>query len=358
MKIALFCTTDLASPVPADIVYAPMGLFDALAAGLANAGHEVFVYSPTNTQILHADIKHISHGLKSFDAAGYQNIWGPFTHLDIATVYEQFLVMQMLQDHKTEQFDVIHFYHNITRHIALLKDIDVPIVATLHDPLVDKQKFILERCPWAGQINFVSISDSQRKGLPTLNYVDTIYNGISVHEYTFAATPEDYFVFLGRICYDKGTHIAVRIAKELGLPLRIIGPKSDQGYWDKEIAPYIGGNIEYVGMLPQKETRPIVAAAKALLMPIQWEEPFGLVMIEALAGGTPVIGFRRGSVPEVVTDGEAGYVVDSEEKMKEAIRHIEFIDRKKCRERAEAMFDTEVMVKKYENVYQKLLRKK
>ncbi len=355
MKIALFCTADLGFPLQPGVIYAPWPLFDALACGLAEKGHDVRVYGPSNLKLSHPDIAVVSHGMSSYDTAGYKNTHGPFADEELRTVYEQLLVAKMLEDHKQVQFDVVHMYHNISRHLALLKDAGVPVVATLHDVLEDKKKFILEQCEWANQINYVSISNNQRKGMPQLNYAATICNGIDLTGYDFNPIPQDYFVFVGRICYEKGTHIAVKIARELGVPLKIIGPKWDEGYWKKEIEPYVSDSkIEYLGTLPQVETRPIVAGAKALLMPIQWEEPFGLVMIEAMAVGTPVIALHRGAASEIIEHKVSGYIVEDEEKMKKAIGMVDEIDRKKCRQRAEEAFGLEKMTDSYMDLYKNL----
>lgn len=352
MKIALYCTNELALPLRTDVIYAPLPLFEALAIGLAEKGHKIFLYISADSKISHKNIQVMSHNLTSFEKAGYKNIWGKFADQDIVTIYDQFLAAQMLEDDKKYHFDIIHFYHMITRFLPLLKGTETAVVATLHDPLTDKIEFVLRACPWRNKIHYVSISDAQRAGFLDLPYAGTIHNGIDLSSYAFVEKPADYFVFFGRVSPEKGTHLAIQAALQAGVKLKIIGP--DWGmfdYWRKEIEPHLGKKIEYLGQLPHKKALPIVAKARGLLFPIQWQEPFGLVMIEAMASGTPVIGFRKGSVPEVVKDRDTGFIVNSVPEMVRAIEKIDTIDRKKCREHTEAFFTMKKMVEEYEALY-------
>jgi glycosyltransferase involved in cell wall biosynthesis len=354
MKIALYCSNEHALPLHKDIIYAPLPLFERLAMDLAEKGHTIFLYASTDSAVSHPNIRIMSHGLVSYVKAGYNNIWGTFSDQDVVTLYDQLLVAEMLADDKKYNFDVIHFYHMITRFLPLLKEVETPIIATLHDPVNDKREFVFRSCEWRNKVQYVSVSDSQRKGFPSLSYAKTIYNAVDTDLYSFNDSPEDYFVFLGRISNEKGTHLAIAAALQAGVKLKVIGP--DWGtfdYWKKEVEPYLDDkNIEYIGSLPRKETIPYLANAKALLFPIQWEEPFGLVLIEALACGTPVIAFNKGSVPEIITDGTTGFIVGSTEEMAEATARIGAIRRQACRDAVEERFTFDTMANEYESLYQ------
>lgn len=355
MRIALFCTNEFAIPLRDDIIYAPLPLFEALVLGLAEKGHEVFLYAPSNSALSHKNITHISGDLISFDKAEYKNMWGAFHDQEVLAICQQLLIAQLMNDAEKYKFDVIHLFHSLIHALPFALKPTVPIIATLHDPLNDKREFLLRMCQWRNNINYVSISNNQRLDFPTLNYASTVYNGINTSLYTYNDTPEDYFVFLGRISPEKGAHIAVQAAHKARVKLKLIGPNmwSSKEFWEKEIVPYLNKDIVHIDQLPQHETRPYLAKAKALLFPIQWQEPFGLVMIEAMASGTPVIAFNRGSVKEVVTK-DTGSIVENIDEMVEAMKKIGTINRKKCHQHVETHFTQKNMVEGYENIYIKL----
>ncbi len=201
---------------------------------------------------------------------------------------------------------------------------------------------------------FISISNNQRIGLPDLNYIKTIYNGINIEKFHLGDGKGNYLAYLGRITPNKGVEVAIKIAKKLNIPLKIAAfvDKGDMDYFKNIILPQVNKNIEFLGEIKsEKEKSEFFGRAKAFIFPIQWHEPFGLVMIEAMACGTPVIAFNKGSVPEVVVNNKTGFIVESEEEMIEAIKKIDSIDRQECRKHVEKNFTVEKMVNDYLEAY-------
>jgi glycosyltransferase involved in cell wall biosynthesis len=211
---------------------------------------------------------------------------------------------------------------------------------------------------WAAPyINLVAISQSQRGEAEDLPWVGTVYNGIPVVEYPYREQKEDYVLFLGRMCAEKGVHLAIDAARKAGVTI-VVAAKctepAEQEYFAAEVAPRLGPGVEWIGPVGGNEKKDLLARARCLVNPIQWREPFGLVMVEALACGTPVVATRFGSVPEVVDDGVTGWIVDHPAALPEAIHRCQALLALECRERAEARFDTARMVEGYERIYSML----
>ncbi len=186
-----------------------------------------------------------------------------------------------------------------------------------------------------------------------------VYNGVPMEAFRFNASvaADAPLVFLGRIEHIKGTHLAIEIARRAGMPLVIAGnvPSEHQDYFDKNVKPWIdGSSVKYVGPVDDRQKNELLSQARALLMPILWEEPFGIVMGEALACGTPVVGLSRGSVPEVVEDGVTGFVRDSVDGLVEAVGKIKEISRANCRSSAKQKFSDDVVVQNYLKIYHAL----
>ena len=184
-----------------------------------------------------------------------------------------------------------------------------------------------------------------------------IYNGVAVDEIPFGDKPEDFFITVGRMTPGKGIAEAIRIAKKAKIKLLVVGDVTShlpwsRNYFSKEVEPHIDGHhIQHIPQLPHAELMRTFARAKGLLFPAQWEEPFGMVVAEAMAAGTPVLAYRRGSMPELVSDGETGYLLADETEMVEAVQRIEDLDRKHCREWVCERFSVEQMVDGYERLY-------
>jgi glycosyltransferase involved in cell wall biosynthesis len=259
---------------------------------------------------------------------------------------------------RQNEFDIVH---NHTGYQALLglRHLHIPSVSTNHNQVKDYCKSIYMAC---SNLPYVSISQSYQKlNYPNdLNYVATIYNGIDVANHIFNSNDKrDYLLFLGRICHDKGTAIAIDIANSLGLPLKIAGKidSADDKYWQEEVKPKVKGpNIEYLGEVNFDEKNKLYSNAIALVYPITFSEPFGLVMVEALACGTPVLALDKGSVKEILVDGEIGIIANSKEEIVKRFKDIEKIDRNKCRQRVEKLFSKERMANEYEAVYKRLCK--
>lgn len=209
--------------------------------------------------------------------------------------------------------------------------------------------------------NFVSISDSQRRAFPKLNWVATVRNGIEVEHIAFSSKRGKYLLWLGRISRAKGTREAIEIARKARRPLILAGKldklnAEDLAYFEAEVKPLIDGRgIRYIGEVGEEKRNRLLASARVLLNPIQWEEPFGLVPVEAMAAGTPVIATRRGAMPELIKDGETGFLVDSVEEAVEALGKVDQLDRGACRAHVERAFSIQRMVDEYEKVYDKVL---
>jgi len=255
-----------------------------------------------------------------------------------------------------DRFDVIHFHTDLF-HFPLFRQLRIPQVTTLHGrlDLPDIWRLYDE----FSEMAVVSISDAQRRPIPRANWVDTVYHGIPAGNFTFQPQGGDYFVFVGRISREKRPDRAIEIALRTGVPLKIAAKvdPADQRYFDEEIEPLLDHPlIDFVGEVNEAEKNTLLGGALALLFPIDWPEPFGLVMIEAMACGTPVVAMRNGSVDEVMLEGVSGRIVETLEEAIQAARSIHQIDRRRCREYFESRFTDTRMARDYVRVYQKLLK--
>jgi len=259
---------------------------------------------------------------------------------------------------QARNFDVIHA-HIDWIHLPLLSRLEVPIVTTCHGRLDLPGLADVASC--FPNARFVSISDNQRVPLPDANWLGTIYHGLPVDSLKPCFERGSYLAFLGRLTAEKGPEEAIRIARAAGLPLHIAAkvPRSERGYFKNKLEPQIDGEqICLTGEVDDQAKQKFLAGAAALLFPIDWPEPFGLVMIEAMACGTPVIAFRSGSVPEVVDDGITGFVVEDETEATQAIKRLGELDRRKVRSRFEERFTARRMAIEYVRHYEGLLAKR
>ncbi|WP_027576820.1 glycosyltransferase family 4 protein [Bradyrhizobium sp. WSM1743] len=252
-------------------------------------------------------------------------------------------------------FDVIHS-HVDWMPLSVLSRSGVPFLTTMHGRLdLPGLSDVIGTFPKAP---FVSISDNQRRPLPDANWIATIQHGLPKDLFRPSYERGSYLAFLGRLTAEKGPEEAIRIARAVRIPLRIAAkiPRAETGYFKKKLEPEIDGeNIQLVGEVDEIRKQPFLAGAAALVFPIDWPEPFGLVMIEAMACGTPVIAYRSGSVPEVVEDGVTGFIVDGEQQAIEAVKEVVRLDRRKVRARFEERFAASRMAREYENRYRELV---
>lgn len=253
-----------------------------------------------------------------------------------------------------DDFDVVHFHIDYL-HFPLSRRHRFAHVTTLHGrlDLPDLEPMYRE----FSEIPLVSISNDQRGPLPWAHWVDTVYHGLPPDLYSLDESPGDYLAFLGRISPEKRCDRAIEIARRAGATLRIAAKvdPADREYYETVIRPLLRGpGIEYIGEIGEREKQEFLGRARALLFPIDWPEPFGLVMIESMACGTPVIAIRRGSVPEVVDEGESGFVVDSVDEAVEAVSRIGSIPRRRCRETFDRRFTSERMARDYVEIFERL----
>lgn len=251
---------------------------------------------------------------------------------------------------RADEFDLIHNNFDFLP-LTYSKLVKTPVLTTIHGFSSCKILPVYEK--YNSGNYYVSISNSDRA--EKLDYVDTVYHGINLEHFTFKEEAGDYLLFFGRIHHDKGAKEAIQIAKSFGKKLIMAGIIQDKKYFDKEISPYIGENIVYIGSANPEQRDKLLGGAYALLHPINFAEPFGLSVIEAMACGTPVVAFNKGSMPELIESGKNGFLVSNIKEAVEALKKISKIDRKLCREVIEKKFAVDIMVENYIKVYQNVI---
>ncbi len=258
---------------------------------------------------------------------------------------------------RAADFDIIHFHVDYL-HFPLSRRQPITHVTTLHGRLdiPDLVPLYQEFC----DMPVISISNGQREPLPWANWQATVYHGVPADMYRFREEPGNYLAFLGRISPEKRVDRAIEIAKQVGMPLKIAAKvdRVDKGYFDSIIAPLLRNSlVEFVGEIGDSQKDEFLGNAYALLFPIDWPEPFGLVMIEAMACGTPVIAYRGGAVPEVMEQGHTGFVVEGLNDAIEAVRRLPQLSRKRCREVFEKRFTATRMAHDYAQVFERLIKR-
>lgn len=265
--------------------------------------------------------------------------------------------LEQVAEHCSE-FDIIH-YHCDYHHFPLSRRSDIPQLTTLHGRLdLPGLPLVFGEFP---EMPLVSISDAQRAPLKADNWVRTIYHGLPQGNFQFVPKPDNYLAFLGRICPEKRVDRAIQIAEAVGIPLKIaakIDP-ADEQYFHEQMEPLFDNPwVEFIGEIGDHEKGEFLGHAKGLLFPIDWPEPFGLVMIESLACGTPVIAFNHGSVPEVLEHQKTAFIVDDMDQAISYATRIDELDRNVCRKEFERRFSVEAMTSGYEQAYNTVIAKK
>lgn len=363
LRIAILASNLIKIPpkpkdIPPSFSGAPEKMISLITEGLVQRGHKVTLFasgdSKTKARLISVTKKQV---WKEKGVGFFPTVYAPGVGaIGSSRYHERFELLLISKAYQmAREFDIIHSHFDIlTAFFAPF--VKTPTVSTLHSPLTGVRKIILSY--FKKSQYYVSISNNQRKFLPDLNYIATIYHGIDCKRIFFNLNPENYLVITGRIHPVKGIKEAIFVAKKTNMPLLFMGSHGDDDYWRKKILPEIDGKkIIYKGFVPQNKMYKIIARAKAYIFPVQWEEPFGLTLIEAQACGTPVIAFDRGSIKEVINNGKTGFVVKNIDEMIKAIKKIDQIKRGDCRKWVEERFTIERMVSDYEKAFYQIIRK-
>lgn len=377
MKIGLLLPSIIASKRFENLIFAPRDLFVSLVNGLVDKGHEVTAFAPKSLPVRGTHIP----GNSLLEEKDFQSVKDLLKEANIAEAlkikmsseeYELDLARTSIQYAKEHKLDIIHAYLSYPSMYALSLS-PVPVVFTIHDPFPDENTLEFVRMQRFTTCNFIAISQRQKQQYEerlSMKNVSLIYHGTPLPDpANFTQNRDDYLVFLGRYIPQKGPHEAIQASIKTNKPLKIASSKNYQkiDYYEQQIKPYISNPvIQELGYLTHAhEKNSLLAGARALLFPSRWEEPFGMIIIEALAVGTPVIAYNQGSVTEIIKDGETGFIVDSSAGVDGLTRAIEKIYsmsdeeysamRKKCRRHVEENFSVEKMVEAHEQVYSQLI---
>ncbi len=313
-----------------------------ITEALVDLGHDVTLFASGDSQT----------------SAKLEAVWPRALRLDPGIrdrIAPHMLLMERVR-RMADQFDVLHF-HMDYYSFSLFGRQDTPFITTLHGRLdLPEQQPVFDVF---GNAAVVSISDSQRHPLPQAKWLTTVYHGLPDQLYTPQPVEQKYLAFLGRISPEKRVDTAIRIAGKCGMKIKIAAKidSADREYFENEIKPLFDlPHVEYVGEIADKDKAVFLSGAHALLFPIDWPEPFGLVMIESMACGTPVIAFNRGSVPEVIDEGVSGFVVEDEIGAVAAVNRLHLLPRERVRERFEARFTSRRMAEQYVEAYNNVIR--
>ncbi|TPJ49607.1 glycosyltransferase family 4 protein [Mesorhizobium sp. B2-6-4] len=256
---------------------------------------------------------------------------------------------------RADEFDVLHFHVDVL-HFPIIREFARRTVTTLHGRL--DLPDLAQLYAMFHDIPLVSISNDQRRPMPPVNWLGTVYHGLPPNILRFQPKASGYLAFLGRISPEKGPEVAMEIAGRAGMPLKIAAKIDavDQSFWSEKVEPQLlrHSKVEFIGEIDERQKAQFLGNATALLFPIDWPEPFGLVTIEAMACGTPVIAFNRGAVPEVIDDGVSGLIVEGVDEAVEAVRRVGYLDRARVRETFEKRFTVGRMCRDYMAVYRSL----
>ena len=336
MRIALFSPAWF--PVPPERYGGIESVVHLLAEGLMEAGVDVTLFAS-------GDSTAKAPTVSAFETSPSERIGQSYWELQHALSFLE----------RVDEFDLVHDHSGLFG-LTLFGLTQCPVVHTVHGPLTDDPGRVYKRAcstvPFAG---LVSLTLSQRRPLPRLNWIANVGNGLDLSRFPCDREPEDFLLFLGRMSPDKGAHNAITVAQRTGRRLMIAAKCREPGekeYFDRCVAPHLGEQIKYVGEVTHAERCQLLRHAHALLVPIEWEEPFGLTMIEAMASGTPIVAFRRGSVPELLDHGITGFVVDDVDSMVRALTMATLLDAEVLRREAERRFSADTMVRGYLEAYE------
>lgn len=341
-KLRIAQISPIAERVPPKKYGGTERVVSALTEELVKRGHKVTLFASGDSQTHSKLVSVYPRGLRE---AKIKDLYGTNIHtlLNIGAAYQ-----------RQNEFDIIHD-HNSFISLPTANMAHVPVLMTIHGPLTVqvRKNFDSMRKP-----NLVAISNSQRESAPNLNWVSTIHHGLDFKDFPFSQKEEGYLLFVGRISMEKGIHFAIETAQYLDLPLIIAAKLEgfDTQYFNEYVSPMLSnGQIKWVGEVEQEERNRLMSRALCFLHPVTWKEPFGLTLIESMACGCPVIGFNKGSIPEIIKNGKTGFVVEDVEEMATAVTNIKKISRIYCRDYARENFNVQKMTDNYEKVYYQLL---
>jgi len=354
MKIAI--VSPVMVPVPPKKYGGIELIIDELARGLAQKGHEITVFCCGGSTIG-------QNGISRVETSPYPTS----EHIEENRQWELKQILTILG--RQHEFDVIHFNYEpaVFRFdidgivVNLLDFFTVPVALTFHNTTdIQANVDYYHNTASLHRHEMIFVSENQRRPVSFFPNTNVVYNALPIENFPIESKKENYLLFLGRITPFKGILEAIEVAKKTNIPLVIVAKVDpvDQEFYEKEVKDKIDGKlIRYVGEADFAGKTEYFKKAKCLLFPILWEEPFGLVMAEALACGTPVVAFRRGSVPEIIQDGVNGFIVGDVDEMVKAVGKVETISAEKCRESVEGRFSVKRMVDEYESVFEKLHNK-
>lgn len=370
MKIAFISTSILPTPPSAELIKSGWtrsisDLIHDISEGMVERGHDVTLFATGNSK---------TSGKLEFvwdkSAAEYEDNQNQFDSFYMS--YDQVLAAYCFKKNLTEKYDVIYSYHSYETGIYSIF-CDSPIITTIHGPGSKHDEIYAPKIQKPNQ--YVGISDFQIKNMPYLKFRSKIYHGIDKQLFKFNQNVGENLVIVGRISDDKGTDIALQATKDLDKIIDVIGTTNYQPLMDK--LNLIGAKVNFLGQQPKEKVNEVVSNSKAFIFPIRWDEPFGLVLIESLACGTPIIAFANGSLPEIVDDGKTGFLVNMDEQhirgdwtikktgiegIKEAIIKLYSLPkedyaqmRKNSRESFESKFTKEIMIDNYEKLFKEII---
>ncbi len=353
MKIAIFCSSrNIVSPTGIGGTEQPTYY---LARELAKRKHHVSLYAAKGSKVPGVKIKEISP-------------FATFTeqkHLNIQERISSFYDLTALSDffkNEANKFDLIQFNSYIFYEILpFIKFSKTPVIIRINYPHNLIYSYIKPYLKKIRNVHYLPISHFIKKIMPGLKYLDPIYPAVDMNEFKFSNQPKDYLLFVGRICWNKGTHLAIQAAKKAKKKLIVAGPINEpepQEYFNKEIKPCLNRDIRYIGEVDFKEKIKLYQNASAILFPIQWDEPFGNVPIESMTCGTPVISFKKAAMAESVKHGVSGFLVGDGDlnAMVKAVKKVKSIDRTKVRKWAEDNFSLDQYIEKHEKMFRRVTR--
>lgn len=330
-------------PIPPDGYGGIERVISVLTEGLVGAGHDVTLFAPAGSQ---TSARLVTPLEKPPPLGDPTSITDELAHVSVAYAH-------------ASEFDVIHDHTGIGPPLAAVLHDGPPVVHTLHGPWTPAARRLFAILH--EQIHLVAISEAQRAAFSDIHYAGVVANGVDLDHHPFRSEKEDFLVYVGRVSPEKRPEMAVDVARRAGLPLKMIvkcSEPAEQSYWDTVVAPVLGDDIEVFDQPPHELKVDLVGRATAMVFPIDWPEPFGLVMIEAMACGTPVIARPVGAAPEVVVDGVTGFLRWDERGMAEAVRRSADLDPGVCRDHVESRFSARSMVAGYESVYRQVTERK